>query len=152
MNIKISDYFSVDLSLCNCVPIDFGVFWPVSDWYGLWVKNRFSHCLCPGGSPNQSLFLRYEKEKGLRAVYALTLEVHAPPLGVFKPLSPKRAIPHPIAIKIRGLGNVIFCGRIPVKCITYVDLQTRCRYRLKSRFYFHFLNYCKILPYRINGN
>jgi len=33
------------------------------------VKNSFSHIFpAPGGSPHQSLFLRYEIEKGLRAV------------------------------------------------------------------------------------
>ena len=40
-------------------------------WWSIFpVKNRFSHIFpAPEGSPYQSLFLRYEIEKGLRAVY-----------------------------------------------------------------------------------
>ena len=43
----------------------FGVIWSIFS-----VKNRFSHIFpAPGGSPYQSLFLRHEIEKRLRAVY-----------------------------------------------------------------------------------
>ena len=52
--------------------------WHVLSWIwvfsGPWgpiflVKNRYSHIFPPpGGSPYQSLFLRYKIEKGLRAV------------------------------------------------------------------------------------
>jgi len=42
-------------------------------WWSIFpVKNRFSHIFpAPEGSPYQSLFLRYEIEKGLRAVYII---------------------------------------------------------------------------------
>ena len=43
-------------------------------WWSIFpVKNRFSHIFpAPEGSPYQSLFLRYEVEKGLRAVSSQT--------------------------------------------------------------------------------
>ena len=47
-------------------------FWPFLGviWSIFPVKNRFSHIFpAPGGSPYQSLFLRHEIEKRLRAVY-----------------------------------------------------------------------------------
>ena len=50
-----------------CVPIDIEAFWIISGW--LLSENQISHIFpSPGGSPNQSLFLRYEIEKGLRVV------------------------------------------------------------------------------------
>ena len=48
-------------------------------WWSIFpVKNRFSHIFpAPEGSPYQSLFLRYEIEKGLRAVYwNVTIHAH----------------------------------------------------------------------------
>ena len=68
--------------------IDFG--WSWARYSRFQVEIRISHIFpCPGGSPGQSLFLRYEIEKRLRAVYLLLREgfktpSHGITTGVFE--------------------------------------------------------------------
>ena len=77
------------------------------------VQNRFSHIFpAPGGSPHQSLFLRSEVEKGLRAVYSEDENSPPPP-----------STPHTSVNRVLALSDV---SRMAPQLETHFSPRTVC--------------------------